>query len=54
MLSEFMSTFDVASSITNILFQLSIALAKQNNCFYPTENISDALEIMVFSFSEEA
>ena len=49
--SVFLSTLEVGSSINKKFFRLIKALAKQSNCFCPTENISEALEMSVSSLS---
>jgi hypothetical protein len=41
----------VASSSTKNLFFLSKALARQSNCFWPAENISEILVISDFNLS---
>lgn len=46
-----MSTLEVASSSTRILFFLRRALARQSSCFWPTEKDSEEFEISVCSCS---
>ena len=48
-LSVYISTLDVASSSISILFLRNSALAKHNNCFWPTENDYAEFDISVYN-----